>query len=233
MIEIIFGKSSSKSYPRAVALAKKCSSYSESGGEHRVTWDTKDADHLIPLYNLIAGWRGARVIIDGREVQRPSLLTSWIACYMEGKDCRRISTAYRGPWHPFGCKQSRELSFWTYSPWLRIGELRGRSWVFDKEAIHRFAMNEMRDLRLCPRQDPLWPRKMLDVFPVAINPDTDRLWIYQTAEGLERIRSVMIMLGTREDIQDERIIGVGPRGEFAADEIMEQLLTMISIKETA
>ena len=80
-IEIIFGPSSSKSFKRALELAKKCSSYSEKDGEHRISWDPKDTDSIIPLYRLISSWKGTRVIINGKQVIQPRVLTSWTYCY--------------------------------------------------------------------------------------------------------------------------------------------------------
>lgn len=229
MIEIIFGQSSSKSYTRAVDLAKQTASYSFQNEEHHIIWNPKEAGVILPLFHIIESWKSARFIVDGRETKRPTAITAWLMCYEEGRDCFTAGSGWRGNWYPFGCKLVRDLSFWIYAPWLRIGALEpDGSWRFDKSEILRFVSEKTKEYRLCPNNNKEWPDKILAVFPASVNPRKDALWVYQTREGMEAFQSLAM---GQDDIRTRTIIGVGPRSEDSAREIMEQVLTLITIKE--
>lgn len=236
MIEIIFGHSSSKSYPRAVAIAQTIASYSFRDGEHHLQWDLKDSDILAKLYWIIEPWKSTRVIVDGVETRRPKILTSWMLCYEDVKQngsCFKLNNYDVGPKFPFGCRGPRELQFWKYSPWLRIGKLSGRRWIFDKPAIAKFVHERLIDYRICPRRRPEWIDAFMDVFPAVIDPATDLLWEYQTRDGLAVAAAIHVVMGAPYDDAPsdiKEVVGVGPRDPLAGKEILDQLFAIVNLK---
>jgi hypothetical protein len=235
-LEIIFGPSSSKSYRRALSLAKQCSGYSEAEGEHHITWNPKDADAIITLYSLIWNWKSVRVIVNGQVVRRPKVLISWMICYdqaKQGASCFVRNSVQDGAQFPFGCSGPGDLHFWKYAPWLRIGKLSGRVWLFDKPAIMCFVKEKLQDYRLCPKQRPEWLDAFLDVFPAAIDPAVDLLWSYQTRDGLALVSSLHVVIGAPQEdtpMDINEVVGVGPNDQMAAQEILNQLFTIVTLK---
>lgn len=79
-ITVIFGYKISPDYARAIALARRNSTYREDGsGEwirHSATYTTGEADALFELFNLVYEWENTEVLVNNRPL--PYATSLWL-----------------------------------------------------------------------------------------------------------------------------------------------------------
>lgn len=183
-ISISFGKSSSKNYPQAVALAKMAPQYFEQTVDknllHQAVYSDQPDQYLqfIKLYELIKNWKSCFVVINGQLVDR-KIVGGLNYCY--GDKCRSGNPnfcygASMFTENPFGCHRL-QASAWN-NPWWSFGLFDTQGiWHVDKDAILERITDYSQPYRLCPSFS--WERVVdgLKKLPDTINPRRDPEWV--------------------------------------------------------
>jgi hypothetical protein len=183
-ISISFGKSNSKNFPQAVALAKMAPQYFEQTVDknilHQAVYSDQPDQYLqfIKLYELIQNWKSCFVVINGQLVDR-KIVGGLNYCY--GDKCRsgNPSFCYGASMfteNPFGCHRL-QASAWN-NPWWSFGIFDTQGiWHVDKNAILERITEYSQPYRLCPAFS--WEKALdgLKKLPNTINPKRNPEWV--------------------------------------------------------
>lgn len=141
-IMISFGSSSSKSYEKAVYLAKNSPKYEEiedndGNKTHTATYTDKKEDFLnfIILYDLVSNWKSTVFIINGKMVDKKTI-GKIKYCY--GDKCRSVKSnfCYGASYmtdNPFGCHRLQISRF--NNPWWEYYQPEGNHYKLNRESI--------------------------------------------------------------------------------------------------
>lgn len=155
-ISVSFGKSSSDSYAKAVALAKIAPQYHEQmdNGKilHQAIYSQSPKEFLafVMLYELVQNWKSSFVMVNGKLIDR-KIVGKLNYCY--GDKCRSgnpkfcYGASYMTE-NPFGCHRLQISA--TNNPWFSFYEKRGHVWVLDKEAIRERIDAAAKIYCICP-----------------------------------------------------------------------------------
>lgn len=179
-VSISFGKSVSKNYPQALALAKMAPQYIENevGGKilHQAVYSDKTDEYLqfIKLYELICQWKSCFVVINGNVVDR-KIIGGLNYCY--GDKCRSGNPNFcygASPItdNPFGCHRIQISSY--NHPWWSFNYLDTKGIVHvDKESIFKRIVEYSQPYRLCPSFSLETVKKKLNDLPDTIDSQSD------------------------------------------------------------
>ena len=159
-IMISFGKSTSKSYEKAVYLAKNSPKYDEliddkGNVTHTATYTDSKEDFLdfIILYDLVSNWKSTFFIINGEIIDKK---TVGKIKYCYGDKCRSVKSdfCYGASYmtaNPFGCHRLQISQF--NNPWWEHYVLEGNHYRLDRDRlIERIKLAE-ETFRYCPSFD--------------------------------------------------------------------------------
>lgn len=155
-ISISFGKSTSISYDKAVALAKASPQYHEQVDNgnilHQAIYSSSKTDFLkyIMLYELVGNWKSTFVMINGSLIDR-KIIGKLNYCY--GDKCRTgkkdfcFGASYMTA-NPFGCHrlQISEMN----NPWWSYYQKCGNKWVLDRQELKDRIDSFAEIYKLCP-----------------------------------------------------------------------------------
>ncbi len=175
-ISLSFGKSSSASFPQAVALAKMAPKYLENSVEDKIIYQAiysstpKDYLNFVKLYELVSNWKSCFVIINGEMVDR-KIVGQLNYCY--GDCCRSgnpefcYGASYMTE-NPFGCHRL-QISACNH-PWYTFGTLHNDGYFYiDKKAIEERAASYASIYYRCPKFNWQRIKEAIDNLPVRIN----------------------------------------------------------------
>lgn len=155
-ISVSFGKSTSKSFGRALYIAKNARRYNEyeMDGDtiHQAYFRADKEEYLnfIRLYELVSNWKSSAVLINGELIDR-KIIGGINYCY--GDKCRNGRSdfcfgASEYTENPFGCHR---LQISTYNnPWWTFGHWRGNTFNVDKNAIQERIKEYSTAYSVCP-----------------------------------------------------------------------------------
>lgn len=159
-IMISFGKSTSKSYEKAVYLAKSSPKYDEIKDEdgnitHTATYTKSKKDFLdfIILYDLVYNWKSSFFIINGELVDKK---TVGKIKYCYGDKCRSVKSnfCYGASYmttNPFGCHRLQISQ--CNNPWWGYYTQEGAHYRLNREKlIERIKLTE-ETFKYCPSFD--------------------------------------------------------------------------------
>ncbi|HDK7162141.1 TPA: hypothetical protein PTV34_003508 [Clostridium botulinum] len=182
-VSISFGKSTSKNFPQAVALAKMSPQYIENEIEgkilHQAVYSHNPDEYLqfIKLYELVSKWKSCFVIINGQVIDR-KIIGGLNYCY--GDKCRSgnpdfcYGASYMTD-NPFGCHRI-QISRYN-NPWWSFGIFDTSGiWYVDKEALLKRIIQYSQPYKLCPCFSLDKVKEALAKLPDTINPQTDEAW---------------------------------------------------------
>ncbi|MCK9294558.1 MAG: TerB family tellurite resistance protein [Desulfobulbaceae bacterium] len=221
-ITIEFAESTGASFPKALELAKKASSF-QQGTKNKKTWFMAHfASGAIvdatPLAEALGGLRNRSLYIDGKEQQWDEVF-AFVWCssqrglayrpveYCFGKDDNRIN--------PWGCKQARmEWTEWAnwfcYGQWEKSGFIgRKTQWRFDKNRIKHELSTNIYKFRYCPYLNAKLLELVLQGIPDIVAPNSESDWDYH-----QNYREVP---GAIRIVKQERSSGMTFTNEFWAD----------------
>jgi hypothetical protein len=183
-VSISFGKSSSRNFPQAVALAKMAPQYIENDVEgniiYQAVYSSKPSEYLqfIKLYELIKDWKSCFVVINGELVDR-KIIGGINYCY--GDKCRsgNPNFCYGASYmteNPFGCHRIQISA--CNNPWWSFGRFDSKGiWHVDKEAMLKRIAEYSEPYRLCPVFSLQRVLDGLKKLPDTIDPATNRNWM--------------------------------------------------------
>ncbi|APQ98055.1 hypothetical protein [Clostridium botulinum] len=182
-VSISFGKSTSKNFPQAVALAKMAPQYIENEIEgkilHQAVYSHNSNEYLqfIKLYELVSKWKSCFVIINGQVIDR-KIIGGLNYCY--GDKCRSGNPdfCYGASYmtgNPFGCHRI-QISRYN-NPWWNFGIFDTSGiWHVDKETILKRIIQYSQPYKLCPCFSLDKIKEVLTQLPDTINPQTNEAW---------------------------------------------------------
>ena len=159
-IMISFGKSTSKSYNKAVYLAKNSPKYDEIIDEdenitHTATYTSSKKDFLdfIVLYDLVSNWKSTFFIINGELVDKK---TVGKIKYCYGDKCRSVKTdfCYGASYmtaNPFGCHRLQISQ--CNNPWWEYYVQRGNHYSLDRDKLIKRIELTKETFKYCPSFD--------------------------------------------------------------------------------
>ncbi|MCF8011243.1 MAG: hypothetical protein K9L17_02835 [Clostridiales bacterium] len=185
-VSISFGKSTSKNFTKALAMAKSAPQYIESTDEkgnpiYQAIYGPKDYLSFISLYELISNWKSTFVFINGEMVDR-KIVGALNYCY--GDKLRSGNPdfcfgASQFTENPFGCHRAQMHQ--SNDPWYSYGIMdTKRCFHIDKERIKNELFERLKPYRFCPALDIEKAIQVVDQLPSVINPQKDDNWEYTT-----------------------------------------------------
>lgn len=175
-IMISFGKSTSKSYEKAVYLAKGSPNYDEIIDEngnptHTATFSSSKKDFLdfIVLYDLVSNWKSTVFIINGEIIDKKTI-GKIKYCY--GDKCRSVKSnfCYGASYmtaNPFGCHRLQISS--SNNPWWKYYNQKGSHYELDREAIIERIKLAASTFKYCPEFDIENIMKIAMSLPLLLN----------------------------------------------------------------
>jgi SpoVK/Ycf46/Vps4 family AAA+-type ATPase len=178
----------------ALDLAQQLETYEEvavNGAPlYAVTLNETNIDHLKKLWELVGGWRSARLSLNGQAVQ-PDPLFNLLRCV----ECRQRSDNPEGycrgdSWHEttvgtavqlFPCRKI-PVSEGSYYGWYQYGTLtKGNVYVVDKTRLrHEVTQSLKKSLAyFCPALNKRIVDETIDQLPDRIDPAHDAGWVYK------------------------------------------------------
>lgn len=185
-ISISFGKSRSKNYAQAVALAKLAPKYLEHTIDgnllHQAIYSDKYDEYLsfIKLYELINKWKSSFVAINGKLVDR-KIISGINYCY--GDKCRSGNPdfcygASQFTKNPFGCHRLQISQY--NNPWWSFGQFDTKGiWHLNKQEILERIKENSRPYHLCPSFSLEKVMNAFNNLPETINPNKGDNWFRQ------------------------------------------------------
>jgi len=192
-VSLSFGESRAAFYPQALTLAKMAPQYREEviGRQtmHQAVYSHQPREYLAfaKLYELVKGWKGVFVVINGQIVDR-KIVGGLNYCY--GDHCRSANPGFcfgasSLTANPFGCHRLQVSAY--NNPWWSFGCFDGRRvWRVDKAALLARIAEHSEGYRLCPNFSWEGALKALDALPDAVNPATEEGWT-DTGDRLARL----------------------------------------------
>lgn len=182
-VSLSFGKSRSKNYPQAVALAKMAPKYIENKVEgnvmHQAIYSEQCNEYLafIKLYELINNWKSSFVVINGQLVDR-KIIGGINYCY--GDKCRSGNSdfcygasVYTN--NPFGCHRIQISQY--NNPWWSFGEFdRSGIWHVNKDEILKRIKENSKPYHLCPAFSIEQVMEGYQSLPDKIDPSKSKDW---------------------------------------------------------
>ncbi len=232
-ISIEFAESTGASFPKALELAKKASSFQQCIKNKKTWYMASFASGRItdatPLAEALCGLRNRSVFIDGEEQQWDEVF-AFVWCssqrdlayrpveYCFGKDENRIN--------PWGCKQARmEWTEWAnwfcYGQWEKSGFMGKKvQWRFNKDRIkHELSTNLFR-FRYCPYLNTRLSELVLQGIPDVVVPGSDSDWDYH--------QNYTEVPGAIRVVRQERNSGMTFTTEFWADGVRPKGLKVLA-----
>ncbi|QQY80575.1 hypothetical protein EDD65_102238 [Keratinibaculum paraultunense] len=154
---ISFGKSTSKSYNKAVYLAKNSPKYDEVVDEdgnitHTATYTSSKRDFLdfIVLYDLVSNWKSTFFIINGDLVDKK---TVGKIKYCYGDKCRSVKSnfCYGASYmtvNPFGCHRLQISQ--CNNPWWEYYVQEGSHYKLDRDKLYKRIELTKETFKYCP-----------------------------------------------------------------------------------
>jgi hypothetical protein len=185
-ISLSFGKSHSKNYTQAVALAKMAPKYIEQTVDsnllHQAIYSDKCDEYLsfIKLYELVQNWKSSFVAINGKLVDR-KIVGGINYCY--GDKCRSGNPdfcygASQFTENPFGCHRL-QVSQYNH-PWWSFGEFDTKGiWHIDKKTILNRIKENSKPYYLCPSFLIENVMKAFNDLPKTVDPNINKNFIRQ------------------------------------------------------
>ena len=189
IVELSFGKSSSRNYDQAIEICRNTPSYTESGEgkqlRHTARLPITEIELILNLHKLVGGWKSSRLLINKQPATRTDLVYRGAGCY------RNQQKAYDRDLYCFG-KEAYEANIWGCKKlglpvlawgggWLEYGSFdQNGIWHFDKDQIARELKIGIEENRVCPVLDPQMIMATLDRIPDAVDPNSDSRWEYAT-----------------------------------------------------
>jgi transitional endoplasmic reticulum ATPase len=196
-VEIRFGKSTSKSYPKALTLIKKFSNVAvatDDCQENSVMLSEKEfiekQRRVTDLWALVSNWKSTRVLVNGESVEFADLeqFSNVLRCY------QRYTTAVfqeghcdkRGSERGWGCLFLQAVNpdlpsnSWTQDRyWYEFGSFSPQNvWQVDKDRL-RGAIGreiELRRVSFCPAFNRSRVDAVFAALPDQIDPAADEAW---------------------------------------------------------
>lgn len=172
-----FRESSSKYFPKALALAKEQGGSVENG---IVTVEKTDVlkaySELLPLMSFVANWKGTTATYNAKAVN-PHLFLLHAHWIRDCNDKREIDNDCGDDW------SCRKIDFMKYKLpdrpykshkyWYRYGYFEGERWVIDKKKIYQVLLSfaEEKAINLCPFFDESKLYAAVNGLPNFIIPD--------------------------------------------------------------
>lgn len=175
-ISLSFGKSSSASFPQAIALAKMAPQYLENDVEGKIVYQAiysqspKDYLNFVKLYELVSNWKSCFVIINGEVVDR-KIIGQLNYCY--GDCCRSGNPEFcygasDMTENPFGCHRL-QISACNH-PWYSFGNFHNDGYFYiDKKAIEERAASYASVYYRCPNFNWQKIKETIDNLPFRIS----------------------------------------------------------------
>ncbi|MBN1364003.1 MAG: zinc-ribbon domain-containing protein [Syntrophaceae bacterium] len=232
-ITIEFAESTGASFPKALELAKKASSFQQCT-KNKKNWFMANfpsgyITDAAPLAEALSGLRNRSLFIDGKEQQWDEVF-AFIWCssqrdlayrpveYCFGKDENRIN--------PWGCKQARmEWTDWAhwfcYGKWEKPGIIGKKvQWVFDKNRIKHELYTNIFRFRYCPYLNTKLFDLVLQGIPDIVVPDSNSDWGYH--------QNYTEVPGAIRIVQQESSAGISFTNEFWADGVRPKGLKVLA-----
>ena len=214
-LQVIFRRTSSKEFPRALEVARAQSGFSadEDAGQYAVTFNQDQLDGYQELVGLVGRWAQTRILLNGGEVARERL-THMLECYrarLAAPD-RRVYCA-GGVVHQsrvgavrqlFPCRMIPISEGNTHS-WFQYGRLtRDGVFVVDKGQLRQAVATTLKDTLAehCPALFPAEVDAVVDRLPDRIDPRKDPNWVYR--DGWHNGRFVPVGVEKRSGAQGTR-----------------------------
>ena len=155
-VSVSFGRSPSANFDRALFLAQGAPEYTESNGVYQATYSAAPEQFLsfVKLYELVAGWKSAHVMINGHLVDR-KIIGNINYCY--GDRCRSGNPEFcfgasYFTMNPFGCHRLQMSACNT--PWVEFfNPTADGSYQLDKPRIQRRIDYAAQSYNKCPAFD--------------------------------------------------------------------------------
>jgi len=178
-IEIEFNFSTSTSYERAVQFASKFPSYttSKSGKEqsHYVAFQLVDVESAATLWDLVANWKSAQLLIVGQKSGKRQLNAGALGCYRERQKsndptgyCVEAGDYDENFWDCFKLKMGSTTIFssWeeTYCSSNEDGHL-----TLNKKKIAEDLTRLAKEYQICPAFNPKKIKKTFSELPTEID----------------------------------------------------------------
>ncbi|MGX9460585.1 zinc ribbon domain-containing protein [Shewanella sp. A14] len=189
-VEIMFGKSSSANFGKALEICKKIPSYSTTGegkqSQYKIALPITEVDLIINLFELVGSWKSSQMLINGHTATKKDLTYFGVGCY------RNRQKAYKPEQFCFGDKEY-EANIWGCKKlnmpvnewgggWLDYGEFdQSGVWHFDKDRIRHDLELTLKENELCPVLNRKRVLETLENLPNSINPKKDKNWQYRTS----------------------------------------------------
>lgn len=205
---IVFGKSTSVNYQKAVSICKNLPSYEVTGeGKHtvhKVSIELTDIELIVNLFDLVGSWKTSQMLIDGEPATKKDLSYYGLGCYRNRqqsfhpeKYCYDLDGYRANIW---GCHYLNMPVEEFSSGWSEMGRFNADGeWIFDKQRIKTALMQAIKSAQPCPALDPERVMTMLSNLPSTVNPRTDPLWSYKRnyqydEDGNEIVSGVILNL---------------------------------------
>lgn len=190
LITIEFGRSSSPNYLIAVDVAKKHSTYRETGTgkdiRHSVTFDFSAFEDVRELFDLVGRWKTTSFTINNRSMPASKAFMV-LSCY--GERCRAFNpeeycfgrddaSSYND--NDLGCRHCG-VNPYSWQGLKGLGAMTAAgAFVVDKNRLVYEVARNLEDFLWCPALNPKKVEQKLKQFPDTIDPRRNHQWEYVT-----------------------------------------------------
>ena len=189
-LRVVFRRTSSKEFPRALALARQQPGFAEGEGAFAVTFNQDQLDAYQELVALVGRWAQTAVSLNGQAVSRERL-NHMVACYqarLAAPDRRVYCTG--GEVHQSRVGAVRQLFPCRMIPvseangngWFQYGRLtRDGVFVVDKAQLRQAVSGALGETLAehCPALFPAEVDAVIDRLPDRVDPRKDPHWAYR------------------------------------------------------
>jgi transitional endoplasmic reticulum ATPase len=196
ILRVIFYKSSSQSYPKAIELAKIFDNFTQNNKTNEIKINKeeiiKKIDNLENISNIICAWKLTEMSLDDRKITKLEIPTikEVIRCskYHHNSPDRKPYCNKDDNNEGWSCKLLTELirhmpiNDWHYKNgkhWYNYGHFENNLWIIDKEAIKHELVSEAKRKMIpifCPYFDEKNIANILNEFPDNIDTDNNKDW---------------------------------------------------------
>jgi hypothetical protein len=238
-VTIEFPFSGAQTFDMAVADAGRFATFTVMGegkkALHRVTFSSGEIDAALPLVNLLKGWRGRTVYVDG--VKLP-----WDDAFAFKSCFERRQSSYKPDAFCFGEEQQWSQNIWgcmqsqmpwsEHADWFCHGHFVDNkgTWEFDKPRLRHDLQRNLFRFRLCPAMDAGLVEQLLSAFPDRVNPRLDANWKFVEDWSGTNPNTIAFMRKTSwGDKEEVRAKGVAPVGVGAARQMASRLKRQLPV----
>ncbi len=228
-LRVVFRRTSSKEFTRALALARQQPGFAEGEGAFAVTFNQDQLDVYQELVALVGRWAQTAVSLNGQAVSRERL-NHLVACYQArlAAPDRRVYCA-GGEVHQSRVGAVRQLFPCRMIPvseangngWFQYGRLtRDGVFIVDKAQLRQAVSGALGETlaEQCPALFPVEVDAVIDRLPDRVDPRKDPHWAYRDGwhngrfvpVGVEKRTGTAAARNTSGPLAEAEAVAVGP-----------------------